>query len=90
MTTQTKSNETLENCKAILQIELNNLKKAFGDIKNKYHLEPKIQELKTEMNSQKGSKDWSISEKWEKKDKIMFESKNKLQNAQEKMKLYEI
>lgn len=42
------------------------------------------------MNSQKGSKDWSISEKWEKKDKIMFESKNKLQNAQEKMKLYEI
>lgn len=46
----TKSNETLENCKAILQIELNNLKEVFEDIKDKYHLEPKIQKLKPEMN----------------------------------------
>lgn len=39
--THTKSNETLENYKAVLQTELNNLKQIFEDIKDKYHLEIK-------------------------------------------------
>lgn len=64
-TTHTKSNETLENYKAILQIELNNLKQIFEDIKDKYYLEPKIKKKTTQKwtkSSKKGNENQPISE----------------------------
>lgn len=89
-TTHTKSNETLENDKAILQIELNNLKQIFEDIKDKYYLEPKIKKpQKWTKSSKKGNENQPISEKkWEKKT-IIFEIKDKLQNAQGRMNFSE-
>ena len=62
----TKNYEALANCKAIPQTELNILKQVFGDIKNKYYPEAKIQTLETEMeqnSSKKCNENWSISEK---------------------------
>lgn len=85
-----KNRETLENCKAIPQIELNTLNQVSGDIKNKYYLERKTQKLQTEMkqkSSKKCNDNWSLSEGIKKRGPI-FEI-NKLQNVQGRMDVNE-
>lgn len=63
-----KQTKKLDNCKAAFLIELNTLKQIFGDIKNKYHLEPKTKNKNEQKSIKKCNENGSISEEeWEKK-----------------------